>query len=260
MSESERGQGAHDSGGVVPPARTSVAKAARTARTTARRASAGKVLRSSSSGTFTQATRPTTGGTHTFHGPSKSSVSAAIDGAVDRYRCLLEAAAETERTLLMAAVRAEPEPAGEPALDEALFGPAPTEAEATASELDQLKLTFERRREVASSALSREAAAALLEMSKQAVLDQIRAGALVGLREGNRWLLPSWQFDADAERGYLPGIAEVSAAFPGGVVSLSRWVMAPNVEFDSHSPRQVMADGGSDAVAELAGTLTAAGW
>lgn len=181
-----------------------------------------------------------------------------VEAAVKRYRELLESAGVTERTLLMRAVTPDGTSSGE--LDESLWGPAPTEAEAAAAEIDQLMLQFERRRAVATSALTREAAAELLKVSKQAVLDHLQHGDLVGLREGKRWLLPLWQFEADSERGFLPGIAAVQQAFPGGVVSLSRWITRANPDFAERPPREAMAAGDAGKVADAAKALAAAGW
>ena len=51
-----------------------------------------------------------------------------------------------------------------------------------------------------------------------------------------------------------------AAAFPGGPVSLSRWIMRPHPEFDGRTPREETIAHGSESVIKVARTLTAAGW
>lgn len=180
------------------------------------------------------------------------------DAAVEHYRGLLLSVDFATRTQLMDAVTTGSESGSN--LDESLWGSAPTDAETAAAGIGQLRLQFERRREIAASALTREDAAELLEVSKQAVLDYIQRGDLLGLRDGKRWLLPLWQFDADSERGFLSGIAAVKEAFPGGVVSLSRWITKPSPDFAERPPREAMAAGDAGKVEAAAESLTSAGW
>ena len=186
-----------------------------------------------------------------------------VEHAVNRYRDLLEQADNIERTLLMGAVDAGVSNIDDDNgndLDENVFGPAPTRAETAAAELGQLALAFTRRREVTDASLTREAVADLLDVSGQTVLDWLNAGDLVGLRDGKRWMLPRWQFDADTERGFLPGIGAVAHAFAGGVVSLSRWMVTPSADLDARPPRQALAAGHTEQVTTVANALTAAGW
>ncbi|MDQ2849073.1 MAG: helix-turn-helix domain-containing protein [Actinomycetota bacterium] len=180
------------------------------------------------------------------------------DAAVEHYRGLLLSADPATRTQLMEAVATGSETGSN--VDESVWGPTPTDAAAAAAEIGQLRLQFARRREIVASALTREEAAGLLDVSKQAILDYIQRGDLLGLRDGKRWLLPLWQFDADSERGFLSGIVAVKEAFPGGVVSLSRWITKPSPDFAERPPREAMAAGDSGKVVATAKSLTSAGW
>jgi len=77
---------------------------------------------------------------------------------------------------------------------------------------------------------------------------------------GREWRLPRWQFDPDNTTGALPDLDVLQAAFPGGPVSLSRWMMRPHPEFDGRTPREETIAHGSKSVIKVARTLTAAGW
>lgn len=181
-----------------------------------------------------------------------------IDVAVARFRELLEQAADPQREKLVEALEPGPD-AGVP-LDDSFFGPPPTPVDAAASEIAQLRLRFERRRQVTNTSITREQAAELLDVSPQAVLNHINAGDLVAMKQGKRWVLPGWQFDPEAERGFAPGIKQVSDAFPGGPVALSRWIVKANPQLGSRAPRDVLIDGDIERVVTLARDLTSAGW
>ncbi|GAB7006855.1 hypothetical protein JCM18899A_43280 [Nocardioides sp. AN3] len=148
----------------------------------------------------------------------------------------------------------------ETALDTALWGREPSTTERRSASLANLRLEFEARRSVLEESLTRAEVAELLEVSEQAILDRLESGALVGLKKGREWRLPTWQFDPDAERGFVPGLAELRAVFPGGVVTLSKWVTTPSVDLDDATPAGELAAGHVDQVVLAAKSLTAAAW
>lgn len=152
--------------------------------------------------------------------------------------------------------------AGEPSdrLDTALWGPGPSPAERREAALANLRRQYASRRSVVEASLTRAEAAELLDISEQAVLDRLEAGDLIGLRKGREWRLPAWQFSPDAERGFVPGLARLCAVFPGGAVSLTEWVTAPNVELEGATPADELAAGHVEAVVHAAATGSAAGW
>jgi len=146
------------------------------------------------------------------------------------------------------------------ALDAALWGPAPSREQAAAGVLANLRKQFAGRQALEGESVSRAEAAELLGTSEQAVTDGLEARRLLGFKRGRRWLIPAWQFDPEAERGVLPELAELAGVFPGGVVALSRWVTRSSPDLAGRRPRDVLAGGGTEAVLQLARTVTSAGW
>jgi hypothetical protein len=69
-----------------------------------------------------------------------------------------------------------------------------------------------------------------------------------------------WQFDPDSRRGFVSGLARLHEAFPGGVVSLTEWATAPNVDLAFSTPARRLALGYVDEVVDLAAAGTAAAW
>jgi Protein of unknown function (DUF2384) len=176
-----------------------------------------------------------------------------------RLRAELEAlvneADESELARLEAAATASPDDG----LDERFWGPAPDSVTAAEAVVADLTDQFAQRRDLAANSISRGAAAKLLSISAQSVTDKLEAQKLVGIKVGREWRLPRWQFDPDNVTGALPDLDVLQAAFPGGPVSLSRWIMRPNPEFDGRTPREEAVAHGSASVIKVARALTAAG-
>jgi len=145
-------------------------------------------------------------------------------------------------------------------LDDSLWGSAPTERELQEGALHTLRRQYQARHGVLSSSVTRKEAAHLLGTSEQAVTDRLEAHDLVGLKQGREWRLPAWQFDPDAERGYLPGLAQIYAVFPGGPVSLTEWVNVPMPELDGDTPAAALAAGRVKEVVRVAEFGLAAAW
>ena len=137
-------------------------------------------------------------------------------------------------------------------LDPALWGDAPSTAEAARAHLANLTAKFADRQTVLAQSITRADAAHLLGISDQAISDRLNAGDLVGLKDGRAWKLPAWQFDADTENGTLPGIAALRQHFPAGPVTLTAWVTAPNADLDGHTPAARLAAGDVDQVLRAA--------
>jgi hypothetical protein len=144
-------------------------------------------------------------------------------------------------------------------LDERFWGPAPDSVTAAEAVVADLTDQFAQRRDLAANSISRGAAAKLLSISAQSVTDKLEAQKLVGIKVGREWRLPRWQFDPDNVTGALPDLDVLQAAFPGGPVSLSRWIMRRNPEFDGRTPREEAVAHGSASVIKVARALTAAG-
>ena len=195
--------------------------------------------------------------------PHRSRSRSATRGQIDAVVRLLDnrAPGEVENIRkLLADTEASPTGrGGPPSLDEDLWGPSFSREDVAAGEMANLRKQFIRRRAVEDVSLSRSQVAELLGVSAQAVTDALEARRLLGLRRGRSWLIPAWQLDAEAERGFLPGIATLAADFPGGLLALSEWVVRPHVDLDGVSPRDTMSSGDVARVLALARSLTGMG-
>jgi hypothetical protein len=176
-----------------------------------------------------------------------------------RLRAELEAlvneADESDVSRLAAAATASPSDG----LDERFWGLAPDSVTAAEAVVADLADQFAQRRELAANSIGRGAAAELLSISPQSVTEKLESRKMVGIKVGREWRLPRWQFDPDNVTGALPDLDVLQAAFPGGPVSLSRWIMRPNPEFAGRTPRDEAVAHGSASVVKVARALTAAG-
>ncbi|MBM4654065.1 DUF2384 domain-containing protein [Rhodococcus hoagii] len=68
----------------------------------------------------------------------------------------------------------------------------------------------------------------------------ITQGRLVALDDNPGSRLPVWQFTSDTKHPVLPDVDKLLAAFPGGPVALSRWMVRPNDNFHGRTPAQQM--------------------
>ena len=96
-------------------------------------------------------------------------------------------------------------------------------------------------------------------MAPQSITAKLSAKKLLGIKVRREWRLHLRQFRPDDPSGVLPELDALQAAFPGGAVSLSRWMQQGQPEFGSHPPRYVLAGHGSAPVIAVAQALTAAG-
>ncbi|MBC2592379.1 helix-turn-helix domain-containing protein [Rhodococcus aetherivorans] len=120
------------------------------------------------------------------------------------------------------------------------WGPTIDAQEAQALERENLHLQARQRREQLTASFSRAEVAQMLDVSTQTVSDMRVQNRLIGLRDGREWRFPAWQFTPDDAEPVLPDLARLVREFPGGVVSLSRWMTRPNVDFDGRTPQQEM--------------------
>ncbi|WP_169847070.1 helix-turn-helix domain-containing protein [Rhodococcus rhodnii] len=137
------------------------------------------------------------------------------------------------------------------------WGPAVSDEEATELEQANIQLQVEQRREQLKVSFTRAQAADMLGVSAQTVSEWVAQHRLVGLKDGREWRFPAWQFTPDDAEPVLPDLRRLVDAFPGGVVSLSRWMNRPNDNFDGRTPAQEMVRD-SDHVFAIVETLAAA--
>jgi len=103
-----------------------------------------------------------------------------------------------------------------------------------------------------TTGLSREQAAQRVGVKPNQITNLLRDGDLFALDGPDGLRLPAWQFDPEARRGRLEGIARVAAVFPGRVLSLSSWMAAPNAALGGRTPRQALLDGDVEQVVTVA--------
>jgi signal recognition particle subunit SEC65 len=191
---------------------------------------------------------------------SKTPPSDESDGK-KRLRAELEAlvneADESEVARLEGAATAEP---SDDDLDTRFWGPAPNSVTAIEAVVADLADQFAHRRRLAADSISRDEAAKLLGIAAQSVTGKLESRKLIGIKQGREWRLPLWQFDPDNASGVLPDLDVLQKLFPGGPVSLSRWMTRAQPDFDGRTPREELIIHGSAPVIKVARALTAAGW
>lgn len=132
--------------------------------------------------------------------------------------------------------------------------PAPNDAGRAATQSRNRQRLWRHRRRLYGDALPYEQAAELLQVSTNQISNLVTAGDLVALDGEDGRRLPAWQFHPDTPRGRLPGIRQVAAAHPGGVLALSSWMVATNQALGGRTPVDRLVHGDVDAVVAIAAT------
>lgn len=157
------------------------------------------------------------------------------------------------------AARRKPRP-DKPVLDEAYWGQEPSPEEVRDAVNMDLERQFAARDRLIDRSITRAQAAKLLGVAEQTISTLIRSGDLLAIKEGREHRIPAWQFNPATERGILPGIRQLNDVYPGGLASLSEWVLLPNSEFDGATPAELLTKGNIEPVVEIARIGTAAAW
>lgn len=124
----------------------------------------------------------------------------------------------------------------------------------------QRRLRATQLREVLSQSLPPQDAARRAGVPVETLVTAAANGELITVCRRGRLFVPLWQLTSTSVSGILPGVAEVWRAYCGSDVSLTRWMLRSNVEFDGRSPLEVLCDGDVDGVARTALYMTSAGW
>lgn len=111
------------------------------------------------------------------------------------------------------------------------------------------------RRQLLQTAWTPREAADRLGLSPARIADLISTGDLLALQAHGDHRLPAWQFHPDTPDGHLPGIRDVRAAFPGGLLGLSSWMTSPDPALHGRTPRQTLVDGDVDRVVAAADNI-----
>lgn len=162
------------------------------------------------------------------------------DHALDAVAKFLDAMTDLDTSLTAGARRDLP---GLPAVDD---------DQLRASALRNEARVWAAREQLYTTGLSREQAAQRVGVQPNQITNLLRDGDLFALDGPDGLRLPAWQFDPEARRGRLEGIARVAAVFPGRVLSLSSWVVAPNPSLAGRTPRQALLDGDIEQVVTVA--------
>lgn len=114
---------------------------------------------------------------------------------------------------------------------------------------------------IVAKGLNTRRAAARLHVTEARIRQRCLQRSLLGIRVGNTWKLPRFQF---TDTGEIPGWARVCVALPETIspVALERWLLQPNSDLivgkdeSFVSPRQWLVEGRPpEAVAALADEL-----
>jgi hypothetical protein len=140
-------------------------------------------------------------------------------------------------------------------LDGRFWGAGPDSVTAVKAVFADLSDQFAQRQQLAANGISRDDATELLGITAQSVTAKLASRKLVGIKVGREWRLPTWQFDPDVPTGVLPDLDTLHAVFPGGPVSLSRWMLRTQPEFDGRKGSR-----GDDPSRQCTGHRTRAGF
>lgn len=189
----------------------------------------------------------------------EAQVSKSIDNLAAEFEALLGKDAPVLRVIqhLVASIPSSVAGVTDAAAGDDGWGPAISAEEAAELEQANLQLQVEQRREQLNVSFSRVQAADMLGISPQTVSEWVAQHRLVGLKDGREWRFPAWQFTPDNAEPVLPGLGRLVGAFPGGMVSLSRWMSRPNDNFGGRTPAQEMVRD-ADHVFAIVETLAAA--
>lgn len=139
-------------------------------------------------------------------------------------------------------------------LDRGVWGSAPPARHVRSAAAHNLAIGLARRRAVLEDTVSRKEVADALGKTEQAVSAMLERGALLGLKVGREWRVPTWQMAPELTEGVLPGLRKLAMAYLDGVVSLSEWVQRSNPDLDGAIPRAALLRGQVDRVVAAART------
>lgn len=128
--------------------------------------------------------------------------------------------------------------------------PLPPAAELEGLRLANLQRAFAERRRLLHDALTTGQVAELLGTGRQTPHDRLKAGSLLGIKDGGQWRFPLWQFDPGGPDGLVRGLPETLKALGGPLSDLARvqWFVTPKSLLAGRPPIQALRDGDVDDV------------
>ena len=108
-----------------------------------------------------------------------------------------------------ALARAKSPPASAAVISAVTGRPRRSVGERAALRRQTILRAFAKRRELLADSYSASEVAELLGKVRQTPYDRLRAGTILGAREGGEWRFPAWQFDPAGSDGLVPGLSAV---------------------------------------------------
>ncbi|MGH2557956.1 MAG: antitoxin Xre/MbcA/ParS toxin-binding domain-containing protein [Thermomicrobiales bacterium] len=193
--------------------------------------------------------------------PELEAVVPTIDDTLGRLQDRLNALPPTDVVAVVeAAVRAlTPVETETSALVAALTaGRTTTPEERVEAEMDVLRRSFVRRRELLADTLSTSQVAALLNTSRQTPHDRVASGTLLAVMDRGGLRFPQWQFDPRGDDGVVTGLPTVLRALDVSPLAKMSWLTRPNPMLDGQTPLACLKSGHLEQVVALARAVSVA--
>jgi hypothetical protein len=123
-------------------------------------------------------------------------------------------------------------------LDPSLWGRPPTASQLAVAAKVAADARAEGLATALDGALSLEAAASRLSLTREQVVARVEDGRLIALQDDGAPRLPAWQF---GPRRAIHGLEDVIAAWPDAPLSLSIWATTPSPDLDDRTPAEHLA-------------------
>lgn len=179
----------------------------------------------------------------------------SIDRTLQRFQDRLNALPPHELVAVVEAATRALSPFEEPtpAVVTTLMGGRRLSAEERAeAEVDLLRRSFARRRELLADALTASGVAALLGTSRQTPHDRMTSGTLLAVLDRGAYRFPRWQFDPNGEDGIVRGLPEVLRALDASPLAKLAWLTRGTPMLDGRTPLVCLKAGQVKRVVALA--------
>lgn len=119
-------------------------------------------------------------------------------------------------------------------------------------ELANLKLLYERRRELLKDSLTSTQVAELLDWkNRKTVHDRLKAKEIIGIKDRGVYKFPLWQFDPQGENGILDSLPSLLAALDISDFRKLSWLTKPLRPFNNLTPVEILKRGNKSEIEDL---------
>ncbi len=119
-------------------------------------------------------------------------------------------------------------------------------------ELANLKLLYERRRELLKDSLTSTQVAELLDWkNRKTVHDRLKAKEIIGIKDRGVYKFPLWQFDPQGENGILDSLPSLLSALDISDFRKLSWLTKPLRPFDNLTPVEILKRGNKSEIEDL---------